>query len=445
MRPRKNLQTLAQAAERIRKRVLSPLDLVRESLDAIDELNPRLNAFITVTAEAAIADARKADEEIRGGNWRGPLHGIPVGLKDLIDTAGVRTTAASAVFKDRVPTRDAEIVERLKASGAIIVGKQNLHEFAYGGSSLVSHFGPVRNPVNPEFIAGGSSGGSSAAVAAGMCYAAIGTDTAGSIREPAALCGVVGLKPSYGVVSTEGIIPLSISLDHAGPITRTVRDAAIVLDALRGRDRTRDLDAGIGGLALGIPRKFFFEGLDREISAAVEEAIRQLGKAAKAVREVDFPVDEDRTVFLAESRAYHRDKVERCPELYDPETLRRLKSGDPVTAGEHRQAIRRLEKARRDSAEIFRDVDLVLTPTTPVPAPRIADLFEDISRLRPAELVLLRNTRPANVCGLPAISVPCGSTARGLPIGLQIIGPQHGEENVLRAARVYERLNRLPA
>jgi len=438
----RNLRTLAQAADRIRKRDLSPLELVRECLDAIDELNPQLNAFITVTAEAALADARRAEQEIRRGNWRGWLHGIPIGLKDLIDTRGVPTTAASAVFRDRVPAEDAKIVERLKAAGAVLVGKQNLHEFAYGGSSLISHFGPVRNPVNPEFIAGGSSGGSSAAVAAGMCYAAIGTDTAGSIREPAALCGVVGLKPGYGVVSTEGIIPLSVSLDHAGPITRTVEDAAIVLDVLTDRPGARNLHAGISDLVLGIPRKFFFAGLDAEISAAVEEGIRQLSKAARAVREVDFPVDEDRTVFLAESRAYHRDHVERCPELYHPETLRRLKSGGPVSAGEYRQAIARLEKARRDSGETFRDVDVLLTPTTPLPAPRIGDLCRDISRLRPAELALLRNTRPANVQGLPAISVPCGSTAQGLPMGLQIIGPPAGEEKVLRAARTYECLTR---
>jgi len=445
MRPgARNLRSLAEASGQVRRRELSPLDLVQECLEAIEESNPRLNAFITVTGDAAIADARKAEQEISGGHWRGPLHGIPFGLKDVIDTAGVRTTAASAVFRDRVPAKDAELVVRLKAAGAVLLGKQNLHEFAYGGSSLISHFGPMRNPVQPEFITGGSSGGSAAAVAAGMCYASIGTDTAGSIREPAALCGVVGLKPAYGAVSTEGIIPLSVSFDHAGPITRTVEDAAMVLDVLTDRHRPSNLHAGIDDLVLGVPRKVFFEGLDSEISAAVEDAIGQLAKVAKDVREVDFPVDEDRTVFRFETRAYHGDKVERCPELYDPETLRRLKSGDPVSPAEYRQALARLEKVRRASGEIFRDVDVVLTPTTPVPAPRIADLLQDISRLRPAELVLLRNTRPANVAGLAAISLPCGRTAQGLPIGLQIIGPPggqgQGEEKVLRVAAMYERL-----
>src|SRR5579859_1560059 len=218
------LRSIAEAAQQIRRQKISPVELVRDCLEIIDRLNPTLNAFITLTADSALTEAKKAEREIHAGNWRGPLHGIPIGLKVLIDTAGVRTTAASALFRDRIPAEDADVVKKLKAAGALFIGKQNLHEFAYGGSSLISHYGPVRNPVNPEFIAGGSSGGSAAAVATGMCFAAIGTDTAGSIREPAALCGVVGLKPTYGLVSTQGIIPLSVSLDHAGPITRSVKD-----------------------------------------------------------------------------------------------------------------------------------------------------------------------------------------------------------------------------
>ena len=212
------MRTLAEASELVRRREISPVDLTQECLETIARLNPSLNAFITITAESALEQGEAAEEEIAAGNYRGPLHGIPIGLKDLIDTAGVRTTAASAMFKDRIPTEDAAVVKKLKAAGAVLVGKQNLHEFAYGGSSLISYFGPPRNPANPEFITGGSSGGSAAAVASGMCYGAIGTDTAGSVREPAALCGIVGLKPTYGLVSTAGIIPLSVSLDHAGPI-----------------------------------------------------------------------------------------------------------------------------------------------------------------------------------------------------------------------------------
>src|SRR5260370_21900279 len=225
-------RTIAEASALVRSRKLSPVDLTQECLETIERLNPTLNAFITITGESALQEAQQAEEEIAHGDWRGPLKEIPIGLKDLIDTAGIRTTAGSAVFRDRIPTEDADIVKQLKAAGAVFVGKQNLHEFAYGGSSLISHFGPPRNPVNPEFITGGSSGGSAAAVASGMCYGAIGTDTAGSVREPAALCGIVGLKPTYGLISTPGIIPLSHSLNHAGPITRTVEDAAILLDAV---------------------------------------------------------------------------------------------------------------------------------------------------------------------------------------------------------------------
>lgn len=433
------MESIAQTAARIKGREISPVEIVRECLANIERHNPSLNAFITVMADSALAEAKAAEGEIQSGNLRGSLHGIPIGLKDLIDTAGVRTTAASAVFRDRVPGHDADVVKQLRAAGAVIIGKQNLHEFAYGGSSLISHFGPVRNPVNPEFIAGGSSGGSVAAVARGMCYAAIGTDTAGSIREPAALCGVVGLKPSHGLVSTRGIIPLSTSLDHAGPITPTVEDAALVLDAIAGgKNFTAQLRGGIGDLALGLPRKYFFEDLDPEIHSALEVAIDDLASKVKSVREIDCPIEEDRTVFLFESHQYHRDKVSASPELYDPETLRRVRVGGEISEAEYHNALGKLQKTRDQAAKMFRDVDLLLTPTTPAPAPRISDLLTDISRLRPAEMVLLRNTRPVNVWGLPAVSVPCGFTAQGLPIGLQIIGPPNGEEKVLRAAYAHE-------
>jgi len=434
------LRSIAEIAEEIRVQKISPVELLRECLKAIDRLNPTLNAFITVTADSALAEAQQAEQDIRAGNWRGPLHGIPIGLKDLIDTAGVRTTAASAVFRDRIPAEDADVVKKLKVSGAVFIGKQNLHEFAYGGSSLISHFGPVRNPVKPEFIAGGSSGGSAAAVASGMCYASIGTDTAGSIREPAAICGVVGLKPSYGLVSTLGIIPLSQSLDHAGPITRSVEDAAIVLDAIAGNERNylQDLSAGIQDFVIGVPRKYFYEDLDSEIASVVEKAIQRLAGLAKAVREVECSVEQDRTVFNAESRAYHRDKIASSAELYDPETLRRLKTGGPVSDADYQNALAELQRTREKIGEVFTDVDILVTPTIPVAPPRISDLLGNISKLRPSEILLLRNTRPVNVWGLPAISVPCGFTSLGLPVGLQIIGPPRGEQKVLRAAYAFE-------
>ena len=436
-----NFRSIAEASEEIRCKRLSPVDLIRECLEQIEQLNPTLNAFITVTADSAFAEAEQAEHEIASGNWRGPLHGIPIGLKDLIDTAGVRTTAASAIFHDRVPDKDAAVVKKLRAAGAVIIGKQNLHEFAYGGSSVISHFGPVRNPANPEFIAGGSSGGSAAAVATGMCYAAIGTDTAGSIREPAAICGVVGLKPSFGLVSTRGIIPLSTSLDHAGPITRIVEDAAIVLDAIAETSTalSGNLNSEIRNLTIGIPQNYFFEDLDPDIATAVEEVIEQMKKQVKAVRQVECSIDEDRTVFLAESHGYHRDKIASSPELYDPETLRRVKNGAEIGESEYRSAKARMDAVRREIAKLFRDVDVLVMPTIPVPAPRVSDLLKDISKLRPAEVLLLRNTRPVNVWGLPAISIPCGITSQGMPIGLQIVGSPNGEETVLRIAHKLER------
>jgi len=444
LRRKMPLRTIADASELVRRREISPVDLTRECLETIDRLNPVLNAFITVTVASALQEAKLAEEEIAAGHWRGPLHGIPIGLKDLIDTSGVRTTAGSALFKDRIPTADAEVVEKVKAAGAVLLGKQNLHEFAYGGSSLISYFGPPRNPVNPDFITGGSSGGSAAAVASGMCFGAIGTDTAGSVREPAALCGVVGLKPSYSLVSTAGIIPLSLSLDHAGPIARSVEDTAILLDAVTQPSTKcrQSLKEGIGEFVVGIPRDCFFQDLDPEVAAAVEKAIAQLGALVSGIRDLDLPVDADRTLQAAEAYAYHRERSASLPDLYQPETLRRIRTGENVSASQYQEALENLQQARREITERFEEIDVVVMPTTPIPAPRIADLMKNPSLLRPAELLLLRNTRPVNVWGLPAISVPCGFTSQGLPIGLQIVGPPSGEAKVLRAAYAYERARR---
>lgn len=420
---------------------VSPVTLLRECLQNIEQLNPTLNAFITITADLALAEARHAESEIRSGKYRGPLHGIPIGLKDLVDTAGVRTTAASAIFRDRIPAEDADVVKKLRAAGAVFIGKQNLHEFAYGGSSVISHFGPVRNPVNPEFITGGSSGGSAAAVATGMCFAAIGTDTAGSIRLPASLCGVVGFKPTYGLVSTRGIIPLSTSLDHAGPITRSVEDAALVMDAVSdGLPRFRDsLKTPLASFKLGIPRKYFYENVDPQNLAAVERAIQLLKKQGSTAHEIELPIDEDRTVFLFESHAYHRDKIASTPELYQPETLRRVQNGAEITDADYQRALAQLQQVRRKIVEQLRDVDVIVTPTTPALTPRISELTENISRLRPAEILLLRNTRPINVWGLPAISVPCGFTSEGMPIGLQIAAAPGEDAKVLQVAHMFER------
>ena len=443
--------TIFDLAPRLRAREISPVEITRACLDRIEKLNPALNAFITVTAEFALAEARAAETEILRGDWRGPLHGIPVSLKDLIDTAGVRTTSASALHKDRVPAQDAEVVRRLRQAGAVIVGKNNLHEFAYGGSSLVSYFGDVHNPWDPARIAGGSSGGSAAAVAARIVYATIGTDTAGSIREPSALCGCVGLKPTYGRVSSRGVIPLSLSLDHVGPLTANVADAAIVLQAIAGYDSaditTTDVPVSdyiaalredAKPLRVGVPRGYFFDDLDPEVASAMDHALRGIETLVAEVKEVRLTVPADRTLQMAEAFAYHAENVAKTPELYQPETLRRIRNGEAVTAAEYIQRRRDLDEARRSITRAFAEVDVLVTPTMPMPAPAIADLKADPDALRPAELKLLRNTRPFNVWGLPAISVPCGFTQTGLPIGLQIAGPHWREDLVLRLAHAYE-------
>jgi aspartyl-tRNA(Asn)/glutamyl-tRNA(Gln) amidotransferase subunit A len=446
------LTSIVETSELLRKGKLSPVELTKKCLAQIEKLNPTLNAFITVTAELALTQARAAEAEILRGRWRGPLHGIPLAVKDLIDTAGIRTTAASAVFKDRVPAEDADVVRRLKNAGAVLLGKQNLHECAYGGSSMISYYGEVHNPWDPARIAGGSSGGSAASVAAGLGYGAIGTDTAGSVREPAALCGIVGLKPTYGRVSVRGVIPLSLSLDHIGPIARTVADAAVTLQAIAGYDAKdgNSVDMPVPDYLaslrqqwrpprIGVPRKLFFEDLDPAVASAVEEALGVLSALGGNLSEIEIGVPTDRTLQAAESYANHAEFVARSPELYQPETLRRIRTGEDISTGEVEQHRRELKQIRSEVHKVFEGVDVLVTPTTPVPAAAIDELKQDPDLLRPHELLLLRNTRPVNVWGLPAISIPCGFTTAGLPIGLQIIGPHWKEEGVLRLAYAYER------
>jgi len=440
--------TILELGEAFRAKKLSPVDVTQVCLAESDKLNPALNAFITVMAELALEQAHRAEVEIAHGDWRGPLHGVPIGLKDLIDTAGIPTTAASELYKHRIPRQSAEVVRKLEQMGAILLGKQNLHEFAYGGSSMVSCFGEVHNPWKLANISGGSSGGSAAAVAAGLGYAAIGTDTAGSIREPAALCGVVGLKPTYARVSAQGVIPLSTSLDHVGPITRTVADAAILLRAI-----AEDGDGAIGlpadgfleswkrgssKLRVGVPRTYFFDDLDPEVMRATDEALKILQMLASEIREISPEPDTDRALQAAEAYAFHAESATKTPELYQPETLRRILTGAGITHEEYQRCRARLDTARQQIAQIFETVDVIVTPTTPIPAPSIAELKEHPDLLRPRELLLLRNTRPFNVWGIPAISVPCGFTKAGLPIGLQIAGPAGREDLVLQTAYAYE-------
>ena len=437
--------SIAAAAEMIRARRLSPVELTRACLDTIERLNPALNAFITVTAESALEEARAAEKEITGGSVRGPLHGIPLALKDLIDTAGVRTTSGSAADAQRVPQHDARVVTLLRQAGAVLVGKTNLHEFAYGGSGLISHFGAVRNPRDPARVTGGSSSGSAAAVAAGMCLGAIGTDTAGSIRLPAAYCGIAGHKPSYGLVSARGVVPLSWSFDHVGPMARSTADTALLLRAIRGYDE-QDLASReyppapfreIKAVRLGVAREYFFDDLDSAAVPVIENAIQVLAGLTTGIRDISLPIDTDRTVHVAEAFAYHQPLLEASSHLYHPETLRRIRNGAAVTASAYIAKLREQQALRRRVAALFADVDLVVTPTVPLLPPTFAELEAHPEQLRPRELLMLRNTRPFNVLGTPAVSLPCGS-ANGLPVGLQLAGRPGEDELVLAVAASLE-------
>ena len=433
--------TLTEAAEQLHARRLSPVELTRECLARIERLNPDLNAFITVTAEQALEQARVAESEISAGNYRGALHGVPIGLKDLIDTAGVRTTAASNQFRERVPTADAEVVRRLKQAGAVIVGKLNMHEFAFGMSGVVSAFGPAKNPWNRERISGGSSSGSAVAVAAGMCVAALGSDTSGSIRCPPALCGIVGHRPSEGLVSTKGVVPLSTSFDTIGPMTRTVRDAAVLLDVLTGEPTYATvLEEDVSRLRVGVARKDFFDDLDADVAACVESALKVIEKIVAEVREVEVPVEGFRTIFDAEIYEYHEAMIREHPELYDPRTLFRAQKTAGISATDYIRERHRLEAHRVAAEKIFEHVDVVITPTTPSPAPKIADLEAlPIAEVRPFEVKhLMRNTLPFSALYWPSLSVPCGFTGDGLPVAIQISSRPGGDSICLRVAHAYE-------
>ena len=435
--------TVRKASDLIRTRAVSSIDLTRACLASIERLQPLLNAFITITAEQALADARMLDAELQRGNWRGPFHGIPIALKDNIDTAGVRTTGASELFKDRVPGEDAEIVRRLKNAGAVLVGKLNLHEFAYGGTSAVTYFGPVHNPWDPTLTPGGSSGGPGVAVAAGMCFASMGTDTAGSIRIPASYCGIVGLKPTYGRVSVRGIIPLSWSLDHAGPMCKTVEDTAIMLNVVAGfdpqdtttvdvpvPDYVRRLRSPTSKLRLGLPRQPFFNNLDPDVGKAIDAALTVLAKLTAGMTDVTLPAVSGGPIMGAEAYAYHAQWITKTPELYQPPVRAALQNAGNIKAEPYVRALRDLAKVRRDIRNVFSSVDLLVLPTMADPPFKIeTGLTRNVSA---------RNTSPFDAYGIPTISIPCGFTSAGLPIGIQIAGAAWEETSVLALAHAYE-------
>jgi aspartyl-tRNA(Asn)/glutamyl-tRNA(Gln) amidotransferase subunit A len=466
--------SIAEAAEQIRRKALSPVELTRAYLQRIERLNPLLNAYVTVIAEPALAEARTAEVEIGRGEYRGALHGVPIALKDLYATRGVRTAAGSKILSDWIPENDATVTARLRQAGAILLGKTNTHEFAYGATTVNPHFGPSRNPWNPGHITGGSSGGSGAAVAAGMAAMAMGTDTGGSIRCPAALCGVVGLKPTHGRVSAAGIVPLSWSLDHPGPLARTVEDAAIVLDAIAGYDPqdtmtepvpTQDYRAAIGGgvqgLRLGVPRHGFFDAMDPEVAAAIETALTVLSGLGAVVEDVMTPVlwgarAAVGDIIMAEARHYHARWLEERPEDYGSDVLSRLNRRTDLSAAELVAAFRLQDAAIRETSTLLDRYAALLTPTIRIPAPPLVDGRAEVPAQAEvpgtpapsgpdqmgsiaAARALLTNTGTFNLTGMPALSIPCGFTAAGLPIGLQIAARRWDEAMVIRVGAAYER------
>ena len=444
--------TLKQASDLVRRKEVSPVQLTEACLATIDRYDKSINAFITVTREQALSTAREMEAEIKRGTRRGPLHGIPIALKDNIDTAGVRTTAASGVFKDRVPTDDAEVVVRLKRAGAVILGKLNLHEFALGGTSAVTYFGPVHNPWAVDRVAGGSSGGSAAAIAADMCYGALGTDTGGSIRIPASLCGIVGLKPTYGRVSVRGVVPMAWSLDHVGPMCKTVEDAALMLNAIAGHDVLDPLsvDAPIADysraigmttskLRVGVARAPFFDGLNPEVAKAVDAAIDVVRKLTASVVDVQVPSSGNiADVWNPEIYAYHQPWITKTPELYQEATRNLIQGAGKANAITYAQARHQLDVVRTEIKKVFASVDVIITPTQRGIAQPITPQAGPGGAVGPPPGGGLINTAAFDVYGLPTISVPCGFSASGLPIGLQLSGNHFAESTVLALAHAYE-------
>lgn len=458
--------TLAELAALLRGKQVSPVEVTQAYLERIETLDPTLNAYITVTADQALAEARRCEEEILRGDYRGLLHGVPIALKDLYDAAGVPTTAASKIYAHRVPDEDATSVARLRAAGAVILGKTNLHEFAYGVTTDSSFFGPTRNPWDQARVPGGSSGGSGVAVTAGLCAAATGSDTGGSIRIPAALCGIVGLKPTYGRISCHGLLPLSWTLDHPGPMTRSVYGAAAMLTAMAGYDPrdpasadvpvpdyTTDLEEGVAGpvlssskgLRIGLDPQWALTGIHVEVRHAFEQALKVLEEMGVEIVEVSVSrvgegMEAALTMLMAEATAIHEEFLRTRPDDYQPDVRARLEKGFDMTGLDYARARRTGELLRRDFALLFQKIDLLATPMCGITAPKLGQREvtidgETVSVMAP----LTRYTRVFNLTGLPAISVPCGFSSEGLPIGLQLVGRAWDEATVLRAAYAYEK------
>jgi len=444
--------TVEEFGRRWRAREVSAAEITDACLRQIDAENPRLNAFILVMADEARRQARDADRELAAGHDRGPLHGVPLSIKDLLDLRGTPTTAASRVREGHVAERDAPAIAHLRQAGAIVVGKTNLHEFALGTTSEDSAFGPARNPHDPARSPGGSSGGSAASIVAGMALASIGSDTGGSIRIPASACGTVGLKPTYGEISTDLVVPLSRTLDHVGPLARSVADACVLYHALKGNPVPRPLaPAPVSGLRLAVPRPYFCDLLDDDVRSRFEQALEQLRAAGARVRETAIHHANDIApiylhICLADAAAYHATMLDAKPDRYTTPVRLRLEMGRHILAEDYVRALNGRELLRREVDAALVDHDALVLPTLPIPAPPLGASTMEVGAEKKSESVrnlMLRLTQLFNLTGHPAISLPCGRTSAGLPCGLQLVGARMHTDALLRAALACE--SHLPA
>ncbi|MGE5619014.1 MAG: amidase [Sphingomonadaceae bacterium] len=449
--------TAAQQSRLIRSKEVSPVDVVESTLRQIERVDGRVNAYITVMGESALEAAREAEREIARGNWRGPLHGIPIALKDIIYVRGVRNTAGSSILKDFVPSEDATVTTRLRQAGAIIVGKNNMHEFAFGPLNTNPHFGDAHNPWDLERVTGGSSGGSAAAVAASMCSAALGTDTGGSIRIPAAFCGVFGIKPTYGRVSRYAVTPCAWSLDNVGPLTRTAEDSALVLSAIAGwdpkdpassrkpvQDYAAALSQPVSGLKVAVLREYVTDPLEPAVVAGFRSALEVLRSLGMAVEEVSIPevnaaIGASTAILFAEVAAYHQEDLRTRQQDIGPDVRSRLEQGSLIAATDYvnGQRVRRLLIDRFRA--LMKQYDAVVCPTEPATAPRLdQEIVQYEGFAEPRGATATRHTRLFNLTSQPAASVPCGFAPNGLPIAMQIAAAPFDETTVLRIAHAYQ-------
>jgi len=452
---------ILQLSQLIRNREVSPVEVVQQLLDRIDEVDPLLNSYITINRESVLDDAKRKEKDIQSGNYRGRLHGIPIGIKDNIYTKQLKTTMGSQIFKNFIPKEDAFVVKTLKKSGAIIIGKHNTHQFAYGPTGDRSHVGPVRNPHNTAKMSGGSSGGSGAAVAACLCYGALGTDTGGSIRIPASFCGIVGMKPTFGTVSNRGVYPLSWNLDHVGPMTRTITDNALLLNNIvaydakdpksirrKKEDFTRFIGKDIKGKKIGVPRNtFYYKEVEGEIIEAVESVIELLEKEGAIVQQVDLPnlkrfIEAQRVIIRSDAYAVHQSNLQKHPNLWDDEVKERILTGLEPKGFEYARALQIREFAKEEFHQVLENFDVIVTPTMSIMPPNVGERYTSAEATEEQHIrwTITKLTAPTNFNGLPSLSVPCGFSREGLPIGIQFIGREFSEAKLYQFGFIVEKL-----